>query len=58
MATPKGKTNHIGLEKNDYKGLPSSLCQGCGHNSIANQIVSACFELGIVPEQIAKFSGI
>ena len=58
MASPKGKTNHIGLQKNDYKGLPSSLCQGCGHNSIANQIVSACFELGIVPEQIAKFSGI
>ena len=58
MTTSKDKANRIGLEKNDYKGLPTSLCQGCGHNSITNQIISACYELGIVPEQIAKFSGI
>ena len=58
MVTTIGNTNTIGLQKSDYRGLPTSLCQGCGHNSIANQIVSACFELGIVPEKIAKFSGI
>ena len=46
------------MSKNDYRGLPSTLCQGCGHNSIANQIISACFELDIVPETIMKFSGI
>jgi len=44
--------------KNDYRGLPSTLCQGCGHNSIASQIISACFELGVQPEKIVKFSGI
>lgn len=58
MVTTVSSTNHIGLTKNDYKGLPSSLCQGCGHNSISNQIISACYELGLVPEEILKFSGI
>jgi 2-oxoglutarate ferredoxin oxidoreductase subunit beta len=51
-------TNKLGLAKNDYRGLPSTLCAGCGHNSIANQIISACYELNIVPEEIMKFSGI
>jgi len=59
MATPApAQTNKAGLSKNDYRGLPSTLCQGCGHNSIANQIVSACYDLDIVPEEIMKFSGI
>jgi len=50
--------NTIGLSRNDYRGAPSSLCQGCGHNAIANQIISACYELNILPERIIKFSGI
>lgn len=50
--------NRAGLSRNDYKGAPSTLCQGCGHNSISNQIVSALFELDIVPETVVKFSGI
>jgi len=50
--------NLAGLTRNDYKGLPSTLCQGCGHNSISNQIVAACFEMNIKPEKIVKFSGI
>jgi 2-oxoglutarate ferredoxin oxidoreductase subunit beta len=58
MVTPVVNTNQVGLQKNDYKGLPSTLCQGCGHNSIANQIISACYELNLIPEQIMKFSGI
>jgi len=58
MTTPVQTTNQIGLQKSDYKGLPSTLCQGCGHNSIANQIISACYELSIVPEELMKFSGI
>ncbi len=44
--------------KNDYRGAPSTLCQGCGHNSISSQIISACFELGLKPEKLIKFSGI
>jgi len=50
--------NQAGLTRNDYKGLPSTLCQGCGHNAISNQIISALFELGIIPEEVVKFSGI
>ena len=57
-APATSQTNKAGLNKSDYRGLPSTLCQGCGHNSIANQIIAACYELDIVPEEIMKFSGI
>lgn len=52
------QVNLAGLSKNDYRGNPTTLCQGCGHNSISSQIVAACYELNIVPENIVKFSGI
>ncbi len=52
------KLNIAGMSRTDYRGLPSTLCQGCGHNSIAAQIVAACYELNIVPEEVVKFSGI
>ncbi|MGD0611702.1 MAG: 2-oxoacid:ferredoxin oxidoreductase subunit beta [Anaerolineales bacterium] len=61
MTTPVaavGQANKAGLTKNDYRGLPSTLCQGCGHNSIASQIIAACYELDIVPEEVIKMSGI
>lgn len=61
MATPVApttQTNRVGLTRADYKGLPSTLCAGCGHNSIANQIIAACYELDIIPETLMKFSGI
>lgn len=51
-------TNKAGLSRADYKGAPSTLCQGCGHNGVASQIVAACYELDIVPEDVMKFSGI
>lgn len=54
----KSHVNLAGLEKGDYRGLTSTLCQGCGHNSIASQIITACYEMNIVPENIVKFSGI
>jgi 2-oxoglutarate ferredoxin oxidoreductase subunit beta len=50
--------NLAGLTRNDYKGHPSTLCQGCGHNSISNQIVAACFEMNKKKKKIVKFSGI
>ena len=58
MAGAAANTNLAGLVKNDYRGNPSTLCQGCGHNSISNQIVSAMYEMNIVPENVLKFSGI
>lgn len=50
--------NIIGLTKTDYRGLESTLCAGCGHDSIASQIITACYELGVRPERIIKLSGI
>ena len=58
MAKPSSNTNLIGLKKQDYKGSPTTLCAGCGHNSISSQIITAAFELGIQPEQVVKISGI
>lgn len=56
--TTQERVNLVGLAKADYRGLPSTLCQGCGHNSIANQIITAAYELNIKPEEVVKFSGI
>lgn len=54
----KERTNEIGLSRADYKGLPSSLCQGCGHNSISSQIITVAYELNIKPQEIIRLSGI
>src|SRR5512143_3530670 len=58
MAGAPAQVNLAGLTKNEYRGNPTTLCQGCGHNSISNQIVSALYEMNIVPEEVVKFSGI
>jgi len=58
MAGAAAQVNAAGLSKNDYRGAPSTLCVGCGHNSIANQIISVCYEMNVVPEKLVKFSGI
>src|SRR5258706_6160182 len=58
MAGTNIQVNLAGLAKADYRGLPSTLCQGCGHNSIANQIIAAAYEMNVVPENVIKFSGI
>ncbi len=50
--------NVLGLKKADYKGLPTTLCAGCGHNSISDKIIDACYELGLRQEQVIKLSGI
>ena len=58
MSTPLKKVNDLGLRKADYGGAPTTLCQGCGHNSIASQIIQVAFELGIKPHEVIKLSGI
>lgn len=58
VKTQSVKTNKIGIAKNEYRGNPSTLCKGCGHNSISSQIIAACYELNIPPEDVVKFSGI
>jgi len=60
-ARPEGrgeKLNLVGLEKSDYKGNASTLCQGCGHDSISSQIINVAFELSLPPHRIIKMSGI
>jgi 2-oxoglutarate ferredoxin oxidoreductase subunit beta len=61
----KPKLHHPALEKNalgytrrDYEGAISTLCAGCGHDSISAAIIQACFELDLPPHRIAKLSGI
>ena len=58
MAGAPANVNLIGLTKNDYRGSPTTLCQGCGHNSISNQIIATLYELNVMPENVLKFSGI
>ncbi len=52
------KLNRIGLDKLEYKGRPSTLCQGCGHDSISSQIIAVAWELGLEPHRVIKMSGI
>ncbi|HRF95820.1 MAG TPA: thiamine pyrophosphate-dependent enzyme [Aggregatilineales bacterium] len=54
----KGKVNSLGLSREEYKGRPSTLCPGCGHDSISNQIISTAFDMGIDQHKILKMSGI
>src|SRR6202158_3017513 len=50
--------NALGLTRRDYEGAVSTLCAGCGHDSISAAIVQAFFELAIPPHRVAKLSGI
>jgi 2-oxoglutarate ferredoxin oxidoreductase subunit beta len=50
--------NRIGLGRDAYKGAATTLCAGCGHNSITNHLIKALYELGIEPHRLAKMSGI
>ena len=55
---PKLAPNSLGYTRRDYEGAVSTLCAGCGHDSISAAIIQACFELEIPPHRIAKLSGI
>ena len=50
--------NKLGFTRKDYEGSISTLCAGCGHDSISAAIIQACFELSLPPHKIAKLSGI
>src|SRR3954470_19353458 len=50
--------NMLGLTHRDYEGTVSTLCAGCGHDSISAAIIQACWELAIQPHRVAKLSGI
>ena len=50
--------NALGFTHRDYEGAISTLCAGCGHDSISAALIQACFELNIEPHRVAKLSGI
>jgi hypothetical protein len=50
--------NSLGYTRRDYEGKISTLCAGCGHDSISAAIIQACWELAIEPHRVAKLSGI
>src|SRR5205085_10486494 len=52
------KENKLALKATDYHGGKSTLCAGCGHDAISNQIIRAFYEMSVKPEAVAKFSGI
>jgi 2-oxoglutarate ferredoxin oxidoreductase subunit beta len=55
---PDLPVNKLGFTRRDYEGSVSTLCAGCGHDSISAAIIQACFELDLPPHRIAKLSGI
>ena len=55
---PSLAKNHAGYTRRDYEGKISTLCAGCGHDSISAAIIQACWELDIEPHRVAKLSGI
>lgn len=55
---PSLTTNEVGYTRRDYEGRISTLCAGCGHDSISAAIIQACWELNIEPHRVAKLSGI
>lgn len=55
---PNLPKNDLGFTTKDYEGAVSTLCAGCGHDSISAAIIEACFELSIPPHHVAKLSGI
>lgn len=55
---PTLQKNRVGYTRRDYEGKISTLCAGCGHDSISAAIIQACWELDIEPHRVAKLSGI
>jgi len=55
---PGLKKNALGYTVRDYEGAMSTLCAGCGHDSVTAALIQACFELSLPPHRAAKMSGI
>lgn len=55
---PQLPVNELGLTRRDYEGLVSTLCAGCGHDSVSAAVAQACAELSLPPHRFAKLSGI
>lgn len=58
FAHPHLPKNKLGYTRKEYEGSLTTLCAGCGHDSIGAAIVEACWEMNIEPHKVAKMSGI
>ena len=58
IAHPSLPTNALGMTRRQYEGSMSTLCAGCGHDSVTAAIIEACWGLDMRPEQLVKLSGI
>ena len=58
VAHPSLPTNTLGMTRRQYEGSMSTLCAGCGHDSVTASIIEACWGLSLRPEQLVKLSGI
>src|SRR5271167_718488 len=58
VSHPSMPTNEMGLTRRQYEGSMSTLCAGCGHDSVTAALVEACWGLSLQPEQLVKLSGI
>lgn len=58
LAHPQTATNNLGYSRRYYEGAISTLCAGCGHDSISAALIQAFFELAVEPHRVAKLSGI
>ena len=58
MAVAVEKLNRLGLNRDDYRGFHTTLCAGCGHNSITNHLVKALYDSNVQPHLLTKMSGI
>jgi len=55
---PTLPVNALGFTRRDYEGKISTLCAGCGHDSISAAVIEACWQLDLLPHRLAKLSGI
>ncbi|MGH8276968.1 MAG: thiamine pyrophosphate-dependent enzyme, partial [Steroidobacteraceae bacterium] len=58
VAHPSLPKNALGFTRRDYEGALSTLCAGCGHDSITAAITAACWDLSLEPQNVVKLSGI
>jgi 2-oxoglutarate ferredoxin oxidoreductase subunit beta len=58
VAHPSLPRNALGLTRRDYEGSQSTLCAGCGHDSVTAAIIEACWGLSLEPQNVVKLSGI
>ena len=58
MRHPGLTPNKLGFTHRDYEGSISTLCAGCGHDSISAAVIQACYEMNFEPHRLAKMSGI